>query len=216
MQKRNLRFLTALMPAAVAALVFASGNAHGQDESWGTSGSLGYYQPIGPQKVKKLKIYEVHASLAAQPIGVALPGPVRTPIGLRVMAGVNLFKFKSDPLGGRVLHGPFVTVPFSIEIGYLSDMVQFGPGIGWQFSGRPSQHWKWFFDIQAAVAANGGIAGGPGVHLGFVYYFLSGFGLFGDADIESYFGKESAFTVGLSVGLIMTYEIFKLKEKVIE
>lgn len=216
MQTGKVRLLAAFTPVLAAVLLCAGGPARAQDESWGTSGSLGYYQPIGPQKVKKLKIYEIHASLAAQPIGIAVPGPVRTPISLRVMAGVNLFKFKSDPLGGMILTGPFVTMPFSIEIGYLSDIVQFGPGIGWQFSCRPSKHWKWFFDIQAAVSANGGFAGGPGIHLGFVYYFLSGFGLFGDADFESYFGEKSAFTVGLSVGLIMTYEIFKLKEKVIE
>ena len=195
--------------ACAATFLFASGGL-AQDE-WGAA-SLGYVQPAGPEK--KLHVYEIHASLAVQPVGVAAPGPARTPIGLRVMAGANVLKFDVPGLGGRVLHGPFITFPFSIEIGYLEDVMQFGPGVGWQFSGRPSKHWKWFFDIQVAMAVNGGTCAGPGVHVGAAYYFLSGFGLFGDVDIESYFGADAgAFTVGLSVGLLMTYEIFKLKQK---
>jgi len=213
MQRLNSRpVLTFAAIAAAAAFMLISSEGHAQEEGWSESTGLAYYQPMAQPRGKELRIYEIHGSLAGQ-IGVAAPGPSRSPISLRVLAGVNLLKFDIPALGGRILHGPFITFPFSIEIGYLQDIAQFGPGAGWQFSGRPSRHWKWIFGIQAALAANGGASGGPGLHFGAVYYFLSGFGLFGEINLETYFGSSNAFTAGISAGLMITYEIFKYKEE---
>ena len=193
---------------AVAAVMFLfSAAAYGQD-GWGGNTGLTYYQPQAQEGEKKLKILEVHAGVAVQE-GVVAPGGGRSPLSLRATVGVNLLKFNIPKLGGRILHGPFFTFPFSIEIGFLQNVQQYAPGIGWQFSGRPSKHWKWIFGPQVSVVAKGMTAFGLGVFLGAVYYFLSGFGMFAEVNMDAYFGSQNAFVFGGSAGLLITYELFK-------
>jgi hypothetical protein len=211
--KPCISFFTAAAAAALLASLLPCKNARGQDEGWGTSTSLAYYAPGLQQKPKKLQTYEVHASLAFQEGGVLAPSPSRSPMSLRAMIGVNVLKFNVKGLGGRILHGPFVALPLSIEIGYLQDIQQYGPAVGWQFSGRPSKHWKWMLGIQVSFVTPDINAAGPGIHLGAAYYFLAGFGIFGEADIDAYFGGgKAALTAGGTAGLLITYEFYRIKE----
>ena len=210
--KPCLFFLAVAAAAAMLALLSPCRSARGQDEGWGASPTLAYYAPGLQAKPKKLKTYEVHASLAFQEGGVLAPSPSRSPMSLRAMVGVNVFKFSVKALGGRVLTGPFVALPFSIEIGYLEDIQQYAPAVGWQFSGRPSKHWKWMFGIQVSLVTPDYNIAGPGVHLGAAYYFLAGFGIFGEANLDAYFGSKNVLTAGGTAGLLITYEFYKMKK----
>ncbi len=207
---------TAMTAATMILLMvlFLCGEASSQVERWGSSTGMAYYGPVAAPRAKKLRTYEVHGSLAIQEGVVLAPSPSRSPMSLRAMVGVNVFKFHIAALGGRILNGPFFSFPFSIEIGYLEDIKQFGPALGWQFSARPSPHWKWLAGIQISLITPDVNAVGPGIYLGAVYYFLAGFGIFGEANLDVYFASaRNSLTAGGTVGVAITYEFFRAKER---
>jgi len=211
--KRKWFVSSSFLAVITFVFLFAPYELKAQESGWGTYPSISLSQQGQPKKMIPIEIY---GSVAFQEGGTLAPSAVRSPMSLRFLLGVNFLKLNISSLGGRILHGPFFSLPFSIEIGYLQDIKEFGPAIGWQFSGRPSKHWKWLFGVQLSWITPDYNLVGPGIQFGGVYYFLAGLGLFAEANIDAYFGGPNVLTAGGSAGIIFDYEFYKPKKVKIE
>ena len=162
-------------------------------------------------------VYEFFANLGVQE-GLVLgdaAASLRSPLGLKPLVGFNFLKFGSS----RLMLGATLALPFSIEMGYGQDLAQLAVAPGVALSRRECANWGWFAGLEVPVVVTPErIPGaepetllGVGLRGGAAWYFLTGIGVYGEAGFELYFGPETAATLGLTGGIVVSYEMFRFK-----
>ena len=209
--KRRPSRRAARLPGAILglALVLASpGRAAAQTEVWAAEEApASLYMERG-----KPEVLDVFGSVALQE-GVVLGGGDRAPLSLKPLVGVSFFEFKDT----RILLGVTLAVPFSMEIGWGGDVGQVAIAPGLVVGKRPSVHWSWFAGIEVPIVvtpertsgAETEVMGGLTMRGGATFWFLSGMGVFGEADVDLYFGSGTALVLGATLGLVVSWETYR-------
>ncbi len=199
----------------VAALVLCRpALADGPVETWEPEAVTedGLYMPRG-----ETVVYEFFANLGVQE-GLVLgdaAGSLRAPLGLKPLVGFNFLALGSS----RLMLGATLALPFSIEMGYGQDFAQLAVAPGVALSRRECANWGWFAGIEVPVVvtperipgAEPETIVGVGLRGGAAWYFLAGLGVYGEAGFELYFGRDTAAALGVTGGIILSYEMFRFK-----
>jgi len=162
-------------------------------------------------------VYEFFANLGVQEglvFGDAA-GSLRSPLGIKPLVGFNFLALGSS----RLMLGATLSLPFSIEMGYGQDFAQVAVAPGVALSRRECANWGWFAGIEVPIVitperipgADPETILGVGLRGGAAWYFLTGFGIYGEAGFELYFGKQTAAALGVTGGIVVSYEMFRFK-----
>ncbi len=194
---------------ALAAVLALPGPARAQGEVWAPDETpvAGLYMERG-----KTKVIDVFGSVGLQE-GVVLGGGDRSPLSLKPLVGVSFFEFKNS----RILLGVTLAVPFSFEMGWGEDVGQVAIAPGLVVGKRPGVHWSWFAGLEVPIVitpertsgAETEFMGGITMRGGATFWFLSGMGVYGEADVDIYFGSSSALVIGATVGLVVSWELYR-------
>jgi hypothetical protein len=209
----RVRVLCWCLPAAALVLCRPAA-ADGPAESWEPAAVAeeGLHMPRG-----ETVVYEFFANLGVQE-GLVLgdaAGSLRAPLGLKPLVGFNFLELGSS----RLMLGATLALPFSIELGYGQDFAQVAVAPGVALSRRECANWGWFAGIEVPIVitperipgADPETILGVGLRGGAAWYFLTGFGIYGEAGFELYFGRETAAALGVTGGIVVSYEMFRFK-----
>jgi hypothetical protein len=162
-------------------------------------------------------VYEFFANLGVQEglvLGEAARS-LRAPLSIKPLVGFSFLELGSS----RLMLGATLAFPFSIEMGYGHDLAQLAVAPGVTLSRRECANWGWFAGVEVPIVitperipgASTETLVGVGLRGGAAWYFLAGLGVYGEANVELYFGPETAATLGVTGGLVLSYEIFRFK-----
>jgi hypothetical protein len=162
-------------------------------------------------------VYEFFANLGVQE-GLVLgdaAGSLRSPLGIKPLVGFNFLELGSS----RLMLGATLALPFSIELGYGQDFAQVAVSPGVALSRRECANWGWFAGLEVPIVitperipgASPETIVGVGLRGGAAWYFLTGLGVYGEAGFELYFGKETAAALGVTGGIVVSYEMFRFR-----
>jgi hypothetical protein len=194
-------------------------SAVGPSEVW-VSGTAESNEPKMPRGTTV--IYEFFAHLGVQE-GLVLgeaAGSLRAPLGVKPLFGFNFLELGST----RILFGATLSVPFSVEMGFGHDLAQFAVAPGAALSRRECANWGWFAGLEVPVVvtperregAKAEVLVGVTARGGAAWYFLTGFGVYGEASLDVYFGPQTAAAIGVTAGLVLSYEMFRFKPAAVE
>jgi hypothetical protein len=197
---------------AAAALALWAGRAAADTpvETWGGAPAAtgGIEMPRG-----RTRLLELTGQLGVQEGVVLGERTGRAPLGLKPLFGVNFLEIGST----RLMLGATLALPFSVEIGYGEDIAQVGLVPGVVISRRECANWGWFAGLEVPVVitperregAATEVLGGLTLRGGAAWYFLAGLGIYGEADVDIYIGRERAVVLGVTGGLVLSYEMFR-------
>lgn len=137
----------------------------------------------------------------------------RAPLGVKPLLGFNFFEIKHT----RMLLGVTLAFPFSVEMGWGNDVTQFAIAPGVNLSYRVCANWGWFAGVEIPVVvsperiegAPTEVLGGVSLRGGAAWYFTTGLGIFAEANLDLYFGDSAAFVMGVTGGVVLSYEMFR-------
>jgi hypothetical protein len=182
------------------------------------SGWAGSSAPPAPSNMGRgpTTVMELFGQIGVQIGGVfdgSQASDVRSPLGIKPLVGLNFFEIKDT----RILLGVTLAFPFSVEMGWGNDvnMFAFAPGV--QVGRRECANWSWFAGVEIPIVvsperiagAATEVLGGIGLRGGAAWYFLSGFGIYGEGSLELYFGDSAAFVMGVTGGIVISWEMFR-------
>ncbi len=188
--------------------------ADGPAETWEAEAVTedGLYMPRG-----ETVVYEFFANLGVQE-GLVLgdaAGSLRAPLGIKPLVGFNFLELGTS----RLMLGATLALPFSIEMGFGQDLTQVAVAPGVALSRRTCANWGWFAGIEVPIVvtperipgAEPETIVGVGLRGGAAWYFLTGLGVYGEAGVELYFGRDTAAALGVTGGIVVSYEMFRFK-----
>lgn len=168
----------------------------------------------------KTIIWELYGNLGVQE-GVVLGGEdLRAPLSVKPLVGFNFIQIGST----RLLLGVTMAFPFSLEMGWGTDMAQLALAPGVTISRRECANWGWFAGIEVPLVitperlegSTTEVLAGLGLRGGAAWYFLAGLGIYAEANVDLYFGEQNAAVLGVTGGLVLSWEMYRFKPGVSE
>lgn len=139
----------------------------------------------------------------------------RAPLGVKPLVGFSFHEIASS----RVLLGLTLAVPFSVETTWGRKLVQVGVAPGVVVSRRECAGLGWFAGLEVPFVvtpertrgARTEVLAGLTLRGGAAWYFCAGLGLFAEVDFDVYVGTSTAFVVGGTAGVVVSYEMFRYR-----